>query len=106
MRRTQIHMMKNLCAYDRSVVSSILKVRPGETKVGEALHFLSKPDNTVDSNVDFSRRLEEVVGKGARYAVIGIPEDVGPRANLGRGTVHNIVYAVIILHCYVYEYIV
>jgi formiminoglutamase len=60
-------------------------VRPGELKVGQALHFLPNENENAESVTDFANRLEIVVSKGARYAIIGIPEDIGPRANMGRG---------------------
>ena len=88
MRRTQLCLMRNLCAYDKSIVSGMVKVRPGETKVGQAVHFLPSNEEADETSAEFSLRLENVVSQGARYAVIGVSEDIGPRANMGRGA-HN-----------------
>ena len=84
MRRNSFRMMRNLCQYDSTVVSNFLKVRPGETKVGQALQLLP-PSGNDDTVTEFLLHLQKVVMNGARFAIIGIPEDIGPRANLGRG---------------------
>ena len=50
------------------------KTRPGETRMGEAIGLLSS-----------TLTLQNAHQNGFRYAVVGIPEDIGPRANLGKG---------------------
>lgn len=50
--------------------------RPGETRVGEGLPVLGSDPTPA--------RLEQARLDGARFALLGIPEDLGPRANLGR----------------------
>jgi formiminoglutamase len=85
MQRTQLRMMKHLCAYDSSSVSSFVKTRPGETKVGQGLVFLPTQQANDITSTGISQQLAEAVGEGARYAIIGVPEDIGPRANKGRG---------------------
>ena len=38
---------------------------------------------------DFAEALHEARHRGARIALLGIPEDISPRANLGRGGAHE-----------------
>jgi formiminoglutamase len=102
MKRTQIRMMRNLCAYDRNIVSSIVKVRPGETKVGQALQYLPNYESVEETSNSFSLRLDEVVSGGARYAIIGVPEDIGPRANMGRGKSKMLYLFAVRKYCHVY----
>lgn len=52
--------------------------RDGETRLGESLQFLNPLLPLQDA-------LQAAVAAGARYALIGIPEDLGPRANFGNG---------------------
>lgn len=52
-------------------------VRPGETKLGEVIECF-------DGREEFDSFLSRTAAGGARFAVLGIPEDIGPRANLGR----------------------
>lgn len=54
-------------------------IREGETKVGQKIQLLSSTDTS-----QFESALAASVNAGARYALIGVPEDIGPRANLGR----------------------
>ncbi len=64
--------------YTESALSGI-SIRYGETKVGQRIRLLPSTDN-----LRFQHSLDVSVKCGARYAVIGIPEDIGPQANLGR----------------------
>lgn len=52
--------------------------RDGETRLGESLSF-------INPLLPFADALEQAVAQGCRYALIGIPEDIGPRANFGNG---------------------
>ncbi len=54
--------------------------RAGEVKVGEILPVLYRGEA-----VEFSAALREAKKAGARCAILGIPEDIGPRACCGRG---------------------
>ena len=45
--------------------------RPGETKLGEVMQVLGEG--------------AELASSTAHFVVFGVPEDLGPRANLGRG---------------------
>jgi formiminoglutamase len=49
-------------------------VREGETKLGQTVHYLDDPE-----------KLKNAVSQGQRYGLIGIPEQIGPMANHGKG---------------------
>lgn len=57
--------------------ASWVKVREHETKVGQAIHCL-------DAREEYRERLQQAWDDGQRVAVIGIPESIGVRGNLGR----------------------
>ncbi|OQR83700.1 arginase [Achlya hypogyna] len=50
--------------------------RAGETRLGQALQF-------VNPDVALPAALSEARVRGAKFAILGVPEDVGPRANFG-----------------------
>jgi len=54
-------------------------VRAGERKLGQDVQLLFTKETS-----RFSKALAEATRSGARYALLGVPEDIGPRANLGR----------------------
>lgn len=54
-------------------------VRFGETKMGQEIKLLSTADTA-----KFEQSLADSMKAGARYAIIGVAEDIGARANLGR----------------------
>ncbi|MGI2260259.1 formimidoylglutamase [Shewanella sp. GXUN23E] len=57
-------------------LNALLSTRPGETKLGQNLQLLDQ----------FSAQaLLQAKANGARFALLGISEDIGPRANLGQG---------------------
>ncbi len=60
--------LKLLSAAD---ISALVASRPGETKLGEQVQTVAHPD--------------EITGSSARFVLLGIPEDIGVRANLGIG---------------------
>ena len=63
-----------------------MSLRPGETKIGETAQVLPEPSGgSVLSCAELRDGLRALAAGGARYAVLGIPEDIGPQANLGRG---------------------
>lgn len=57
--------------YNQSFIANFISVREGEEKLGEALKFPN---------------LEDFDGK---YVILGIPEDIGPRANMGNEGAQN-----------------
>ncbi|RHZ39993.1 hypothetical protein DYB28_009744 [Aphanomyces astaci] len=52
--------------------------RAGETRLGQALRFIH-PD------LPLPQGLDEAKAQGVKYVIVGVPEDVGPRANFGNG---------------------
>ena len=55
-------------------LSVLLAVRPGEIKSGEVVQLFTDPSG-------WERELRN--RDGVRYVMVGIPEDIGPRANMG-----------------------
>ncbi|WP_051202206.1 formimidoylglutamase [Ferrimonas senticii] len=55
-----------------------VRPRHGEQRIGERLaHY--------DGSVPLSQQLSRWAKAGKRYVLLGVPEDLGPRANLGNG---------------------
>lgn len=63
--------MLKLIYPDAEALLKNVGIRPGESKIGEKVAF-AEPEKALSSY-------------GCRFALIGVPEDVGPRANLGFG---------------------
>lgn len=59
-------------------LASLASPRDGETKLGQVLACYDGKD-------DFESFLRAQSAKGVRWVVIGVAEDIGPRANCGRG---------------------
>ena len=57
----------------------LTSVREGETNLGQALRLPALSGSSI-SPLD----LAAIAGQGVRYVVVGIPEDIGVRANGGR----------------------
>jgi len=69
--------MQHLKIYNKQDVLSLTKIRRFETKLGERIHVIDDPNN-----------LEESLAKtSAKYIIIGVPEDIGVKANMGIGGV-------------------
>lgn len=66
--------MSKLLTYTKSQISEIVAPRVGEEKIGERIQ-------TVAHSNDW---FQELNGQSARFVILGIPEDIGVRANLGR----------------------
>ena len=66
--------MENLIRFKQSDLSKITNYRNGEIKFGEKMQIVPKDEDVFA----FLKRSE------AKYVLLGIPEDVGVRANLGR----------------------
>jgi formiminoglutamase len=71
-----------------SAIRALTIERDGETKLGQALSAL-EPPKADSSLASLQGVLKERSLQGVRYAIIGVPEDIGPRANLGRGGAHE-----------------
>ncbi|MEO8235489.1 MAG: arginase family protein [Flavobacterium sp.] len=66
--------MENLIRFKQSDLAKITNFRNGEVKFGEKIIIVPKEDNIV----------EFITNSEAKYIILGIPEDIGIRANLGR----------------------
>ena len=70
--------MLNLTAFTQDKLQSLLNTRNGETKLGQRV-VLPEVNLALDSNLNHAKT------SGVRFVILGIGEDIGPRANLGRG---------------------
>jgi len=70
----------NLVVYGPDDVARMVRSREGETKIGQELRLLASTQLT-----EFEANLHLAALDGAHYAILGVPEDIGPRANFGRG---------------------
>lgn len=55
--------------------------RAGEIRLGQTLACLPQQQHLTD----YQQALEQAWQQGQRIAIVGVPESIGPRANLGRG---------------------
>ncbi|AWL10648.1 Formimidoylglutamase [Saliniradius amylolyticus] len=61
----------------QSDLDGLVAQRPGEVKLGQRLHLSgSSPD------------YREAARAGVKYVLLGVPEQTGPKANLGKGGAH------------------
>ncbi|MGB4832337.1 MAG: arginase, partial [Chitinophagales bacterium] len=67
--------MPKINIYSRETIIARTKHRSGETKLGETIH-------TIPQNTSWQTYLNQDT---AKFVVLGIPEDIGVRANHGRG---------------------
>ena len=70
--------MNQLISYQAAALAAFQQLRSGETRLGETLFW-------PESDSDFSTALHQAKAAGVRFVILGIPEDIGPRANLGNG---------------------
>jgi formiminoglutamase len=68
-----------IIVYSRNDIQGRLRMRPDETKLGEKVQVAHDSDN-------FSESLKR---SSARYVLLGLPEDIGVRANGGRGGAYS-----------------
>jgi formiminoglutamase len=70
--------MKYLNIYTEKHLSKFIRTRAGEKKLGECVQLLSskKPEEGLKTS-------------SATFVLIGLPEDIGVRANFGRGGAHT-----------------
>ncbi|WP_105253245.1 formimidoylglutamase [Pseudoalteromonas sp. T1lg75] len=64
--------------YDEQSIADLVAARSAEQRVFQSIALL-------DTAVEFSQALKDAKDFGIRYVIVGIPEDIGPRANLGKG---------------------
>ena len=67
--------MKHFKFYSKEDILSLTKMRRFETKLGERLQYLK-------SGADWPEALHQ---SSAKYVIVGVPEDIGVRANYGKG---------------------
>ncbi|MBB1389017.1 formimidoylglutamase [Shewanella sp. SG44-6] len=65
-------------AFTQQHCDSLLTLRPNETKLGQQVYLAS-------TQWSLAQNAQQAKSAGAQFAIIAIAEDVGPRANLGRG---------------------
>lgn len=70
--------MNNLTVYTEQSISDLCQSRTGEQRVWQSISFINQQQSTADALADAS-------AFGIKYVLVGIPEDIGPRANLGNG---------------------
>lgn len=70
--------MQYLLPFTSQHCRQLVTAREGETKLAQTVL-------THDENAVLKETLAKAKLKGARFAIFGIGEDIGPRANLGRG---------------------
>ncbi|ABV89102.1 formimidoylglutamase [Shewanella pealeana] len=70
--------MQYLNLFNVAKLSLLLNTREGETKLGQVVQL-------TNASQDLATNLAQAKSNGVRFAIIGIGEDIGPRANLGRG---------------------
>lgn len=73
-----------LVSSDNHYLKSYIRKRQGETRLGEVIYPFDLSDEK-----DYVANLKELKGKGVRFILIGIPEDIGPRANMGKPGAHK-----------------
>jgi formiminoglutamase len=71
--------MKELIQYSKKDIETLTRKRTNEVKIGEKVFVFNTDQN-------WETELENV---SCRYVLIGIPEDIGVRANFGRGGTHS-----------------
>ncbi|MEN3160104.1 formimidoylglutamase [Alkalimonas sp. NCh-2] len=67
-----------LLRYTTEQLNAWFKTRPAEQRQGQSVLL-------PDPALPIAEALQQARAKGARFALLGIPEDIGPRANLGQG---------------------
>lgn len=67
--------MQHLKVYGKQDVLALTKVRRFETKLGELVHVLGTPQNFE----------QELAQSSAKFVIVGVPEGIGVKANLGIG---------------------
>lgn len=73
-QETRTRAMQHLKIYNKQDILSLTKLRRFETKLGERLHVVN--DNNIEQSLSAST---------AKFVLLGIPEDLGAKGNLGLG---------------------
>ncbi len=70
--------MQTLEVFTETDLVTLIRKRKGEIKLGETIHYCK--------TADWKKELKD---SSAKFVLLGIPEDIGVRANLGRGGAHT-----------------
>ena len=70
--------MNQIKSYQAAALAAFQQLRSGETRLGETLFWPA-------ADSEFTTALQQAKAAGVRFVILGIPEDIGPRANLGNG---------------------
>ncbi|OBP16426.1 arginase [Rheinheimera sp. SA_1] len=70
--------MNHIKSYQAASLAAFQQLRSGETRLGETLFWPA-------ADGDFNTALKQAKTAGVRFVILGIPEDIGPRGNLGNG---------------------
>jgi formiminoglutamase len=68
--------MGNMVIYRKGDLSSLIRRREGEEKLGEKMAFLQEGEGL--------EALQDYPARGVRFVLLGIPESIGPMANYGK----------------------
>src|ERR1043166_7051883 len=71
--------MKYLKAYNKQDILKLTRLRRFETKLGERIHACT---NAADPE-------KSIRESTARFVLLGVPEEIGNKANLGKGGTHT-----------------
>lgn len=71
-------MSDALIRYQAATLAAFQQVRHGETRLGQMLRY-------ADVALPLTEALIKAKQLGCLYVLLGVPEDIGPRANLGQG---------------------
>ena len=69
--------LQSLKVYSEEEIKKLTRLRSGETKLGQVVETVGK---------DWKKELKR---SKAKFVILGIPEDIGVRANYGRGGAHT-----------------
>lgn len=69
--------MSDLIAFTHADITALVSPRSGETKIGQCVHLANHEHS-------LAKILATAKAHGAKFAIFGVGEDIGPRANLGR----------------------
>lgn len=71
--------MNYLSVYTKQTIEELTRTRTNETKIGQQVTYIKNADNWVN----------ELTAIKSKFVLLGIPEDIGVRANYGRGGAHT-----------------
>ncbi len=74
--------MSEFIPFTQAELASLVNPRNGETKLGQCVHLANHEHS-------LTTILATAKAHGAQFAIVGVGEDIGPRANLGRGGATN-----------------